>query len=163
MRCEKCQGKMSTKGLNGRRRLWTCPGCDHRYHEEVSEQESSAALERRRLYSESYRKARSEAKENAARAERGEAPLGEDVDLWSMRQVMEQEADRDRGPRQKFYRTIREKHPLKFAAMLQEAEARVRKETRGEGIEIVDAGLEKSLSLAEALLKEIGDAAPDRD
>ena len=96
-------------------------------------------------------KARAAARE---REEAGEAPEGElDPELWQMRKVLGQGKAGDRGPRQKFYRGLLDADPFKFMKMVHEREGALRK-TAGPSVR-KDEGLERSLGLAEALLKEI--------
>jgi hypothetical protein len=140
---------MERKRISGTNWVWICPKCKSR-------QETPATPEEAEKFRARYRSW----KEGKRREERGEAPDGADAELWAIQQVMEHGRDfeKDVGPRQEFYRRIYDDSPPRFAKMMQEREAFLKKEAASVQAE-KDEGLDKSLELAESLLGEVANSS----
>lgn len=134
MKCECGHEPMAKVEIRGRRQKWRCGKCKKTRYTEATEEDYARAQ---------------------ARKEEERAPEGEDAELWHMKRVMMQEKKADRGLRQKFYREMMEADKFRFVKMMQEREAVLKKEQAAAGPEARDEGLERSLALAEQLLKDL--------
>lgn len=150
MRCEPCGRKMERKRVVGTEWVFVCPKCKARGTSQASPEDVAKFKARAKEFD--ARKRQTAARE-AAEA-RGECPDGEDPELWAMRRVMTQEFDRDVGPRQTFYRRLYDDEPFRFAKMMQDREAFVKRESESVAVD-KDDGVGRSLELAETLLGEV--------
>lgn len=155
-RCEACKRAMSRQRITGSSWVWACPKCSVQARTEATAAEVEEWRAKRRVIENRKAEKARERAQARERDEKGEAPAGEDVELWAMRMVLEHGRDweMDVGPRQQFYRRLYDDDPFRFAKMMNEREAHVRSQTAEvEGEK--DEGLERSLELAESLLAEV--------
>ncbi len=154
MRCEPCQRKMERKRINGSSWVWVCPKCKKRGEVPATAEEVAAFKARRKANEARIAEEKAKADRVAEAESRGEAPEGEDAELWAMNRVLTQDFEHDVGPRQGFYRRMYDDDPFRFAKIKTEREAFVRKETAAVQVS-QDDGVDRSLELAEAMLGEV--------
>ena len=145
---------MERKRISGTNWVFICPGCKDRRESPATPEEIKRFRAQRKAAEERQRAERQEAERLSAAEARGDAPEGEDAELWAMRRVMTQDFEHDVGPRQQFYRRLYDDELFRFAKMMQEREAFLKKEAASVQAD-KDEGLDKSLELAESLLGEV--------
>jgi hypothetical protein len=145
---------MERKRIKGVNWVWICPKCDRRSESAASQEDIARYRAQRKAAEERARLAKQQSDRVAASEARGDAPEGEDAELWAMRRVMTQDFEHDVGPRQQFYRRLYDDEPFRFAKMMQDREAFLKKEAAAVTAD-KDEGVERSLELAESLLGEV--------
>lgn len=123
MNCETCGRKMGRE-LRGKKIRWRCHKCNVFKWVEATEDDLRGA----------------------------EAPPGCDPELWHMKKVLGQDKKDDRGPRQKFYRSLMDKSPFRFAEMVR---SREKAAGAADDAGAIDAGHDKALALTVAMLADL--------